>query len=95
MQNKMMGQQMQRDPSGMDMNGQRPQTPGGDNAPSPSKRPRLENGTPFDAQGMANRQVSANQQLVAQMGPNGQQQLMQQNGMYAGQMKLEGVRQYA
>ncbi|KAL8803285.1 MAG: hypothetical protein Q9182_003243 [Xanthomendoza sp. 2 TL-2023] len=36
-------QQMRRDPSEMDMNGQRPRTPSsGDNAPSPSKRPRIE-----------------------------------------------------
>ncbi|TEA08736.1 Transcriptional activator somA [Colletotrichum sidae] len=40
--------QMQRDPSDMDGNRQRPASPGsGDNAPSPSKRPRLE-GTPFN-----------------------------------------------
>lgn len=45
---------MRRDPSDMDMNGQRPRTPSsGDNAPSPSKRPRLE-GTPFNGQMMAN-----------------------------------------
>ncbi|KAL8917313.1 MAG: hypothetical protein Q9172_005898 [Xanthocarpia lactea] len=36
-------QQMRRDPSEMDMNGQRPRTPSsGDNAPSPSKRARIE-----------------------------------------------------
>ena len=36
-------QQMRRDPSEMDMNGQRPRTPSsGDNAPSPSKRPRID-----------------------------------------------------
>ncbi|KAL9101278.1 MAG: hypothetical protein Q9163_003450 [Psora crenata] len=36
-------QQMRRDPSGIDMNGQRPRTPsGGDHAPSPSKKPRME-----------------------------------------------------
>ncbi|KAL8843875.1 MAG: hypothetical protein Q9176_001837 [Flavoplaca citrina] len=39
----MMQQQMRRDPSEMEMNGQRPRTPSsGDNAPSPSKRPRIE-----------------------------------------------------
>lgn len=38
-----MMQQMRRDPSEMDMNGQRPRTPSsGDNAPSPSKRPRID-----------------------------------------------------
>lgn len=43
MQKQQMLQQMRRDPSEMDMNGQRPRTPSsGDNAPSPSKRPRME-----------------------------------------------------
>ena len=38
-----MMQQMRRDPSELDMNGQRPRTPSsGDNAPSPSKRPRID-----------------------------------------------------
>ncbi|CAL8582906.1 hypothetical protein XPA_008547 [Xanthoria parietina] len=40
---QIMQQQMRRDPSEMEMNGQRPRTPSsGDNAPSPSKRPRIE-----------------------------------------------------
>lgn len=39
-------QQMQREQSDMDMNGNRPQSPtSADNAPSPSKRPRLADGT--------------------------------------------------
>ena len=39
----MLSAQMQRDGSGMDMNGQRPQSPGSaDNAPSPNKRQRVE-----------------------------------------------------
>jgi hypothetical protein len=39
----MMTAQMQRDGSNMDMNGQRPQSPGpNENAPSPNKRPRME-----------------------------------------------------
>ncbi|KAL9604259.1 MAG: hypothetical protein Q9219_000657 [cf. Caloplaca sp. 3 TL-2023] len=43
MQKQQMMQQMRRDPSEMDMNGQRPRTPSsGDNAPSPSKRPRID-----------------------------------------------------
>ncbi|EKG18169.1 cAMP-dependent protein kinase pathway protein [Macrophomina phaseolina MS6] len=46
----MQNQQMQRDGSQMDMN-QRPQSPGSaENAPSPNKRPRLENG--FNGQQM-------------------------------------------
>ncbi len=41
--NPMMAAHMQRDPSGMDVNGQRPQSPGSnENAPSPNKRPRVE-----------------------------------------------------
>ena len=44
---------MQRDGSDGDMNGQRPRTPSsGENAPSPSKRPRLE-GPPFNGQQQA------------------------------------------
>ena len=52
-QNQMMQhQQMQRDGSDIDINGQRPRTPSsGDNAPSPTKRPRLENGS-FNGQQM-------------------------------------------
>ncbi|KAJ9162053.1 Transcriptional regulator of filamentous growth FLO8 [Coniochaeta hoffmannii] len=43
------GNQMQRDPSDMDGNRARPGSPGStDNAPSPSKRPRLEGGGPFN-----------------------------------------------
>jgi hypothetical protein len=39
----MMTAQMQRDGSNMDLNGQRPQSPGpNENAPSPNKRPRME-----------------------------------------------------
>jgi hypothetical protein len=39
----MAAAQMQRDGSNMDMNGQRPQSPGpNENAPSPNKRPRME-----------------------------------------------------
>ncbi|KAL9001011.1 MAG: hypothetical protein Q9169_000495 [Polycauliona sp. 2 TL-2023] len=42
-QKQLMQQHMRRDPSEMEMNGQRPRTPSsGDNAPSPSKRPRME-----------------------------------------------------
>ncbi len=53
-QQQMMQQhQMRRDPSDLDINGQRPRTPSsGDNAPSPSKRPRLDG--PFGHQMMPN-----------------------------------------
>ncbi|KAL2162554.1 hypothetical protein VTH06DRAFT_7468 [Thermothelomyces fergusii] len=41
--------QMQRDPSDMDANRARPASPGSaENAPSPSKRPRLDGGAPFN-----------------------------------------------
>ncbi|KAL8968161.1 MAG: hypothetical protein Q9197_005032 [Variospora fuerteventurae] len=43
MQKQQMMEQMRRAPSEMEMNGQRPRTPSSsDNAPSPSKRPRME-----------------------------------------------------
>lgn len=51
-QKQQQQQQMQRDPS--EGNGQqRPQSPGSTDAPSPSKRPRLD-GTPFNPQQMPN-----------------------------------------
>ncbi|ODA83015.1 hypothetical protein RJ55_01524 [Drechmeria coniospora] len=41
--------QMQRDPSGMDANRERPSSPAsGENAPSPSKRQRVDGGAPFN-----------------------------------------------
>ena len=44
----MMPNNMRRDPSDMDTNGQRPRTPSaGDHAPSPNKRPRMD-GVPFN-----------------------------------------------
>ncbi|KAF1973644.1 hypothetical protein BU23DRAFT_127975 [Bimuria novae-zelandiae CBS 107.79] len=49
----MMSAQMQRDGSQMDMNGQRPQSPGSnENGASPNKRPRVE-GTNFNSPRMA------------------------------------------
>ncbi len=51
-QQLMQQQTMRRDPSDMDVNGQRARTPSsGDNAPSPSKRPRIEN-MPYNGQQM-------------------------------------------
>lgn len=43
----MMPTQMQRDGSGMDLNGQRPQSPGSADAPSPNKRPRVDGEYPI------------------------------------------------
>jgi hypothetical protein len=86
-QAKMMGQQMQRDPSGMDM-GQRPQTPM-ENAPSPSKRPRLDSAASFDAQNLAARQAAA--QAAANQMPNmmgaAAGQMAMQNGLAQQQMQ--------
>ncbi|KAL8692258.1 MAG: hypothetical protein Q9218_002674 [Villophora microphyllina] len=65
----MLQQQMRRDPSELDINGQRPRTPSsGDNAPSPSKRPRIE-GHP----GMMMMQNGRSQQMLDQNNnsPNG------------------------
>src|SRR6266536_2508914 len=63
-------QQMQRDPSS-GANEQRPQSPGSaENAPSPSKRPRLD-GTPFNPQPMPNgRQPQGMPQQVGETGPS-------------------------
>ncbi|KAL8948191.1 MAG: hypothetical protein Q9222_005597 [Ikaeria aurantiellina] len=71
----MQQQQMRRDPSELDMNGQRPRTPSsGDNAPSPSKRPRMEghpsmmmqNGGPQQMMDQANNSPNG---LLMQGGP--------------------------
>jgi hypothetical protein len=64
-------QQMQRDPSS-GANEQRPQSPGSaENAPSPSKRPRLD-GTPFNPQQMQNGrgQPQGMPQQVGETGPS-------------------------
>ena len=72
-------QQMRRDPSGMDMNGQRPRTPsGGDHAPSPSKKPRMEG--------------AFNQQPMMQNGrapPGMQSGMMPDNSHQASQMLMQ------
>ncbi|KAL9589281.1 MAG: hypothetical protein Q9203_001935 [Teloschistes exilis] len=69
----MMQQQMRRDPSEMGVNGQRPRTPSsGDNAPSPSKRPRIE-GHP----GMMMMQNGRSQQMLDQNNSSPNALLMQ------------------
>lgn len=72
-----MMQQMQREQSEMDMNGNRPQSPASaDNAPSPSKRPRLEGGA------VNGQQLAPNGRGQGQMqGQQNPQQLMMPNGM--------------
>ena len=75
-----MQHQMQRDNSDMGMNGQRPQSPASaDNAPSPSKRPRLDG--PFNGQPMG-----PNGRGQPPMGPNPQAaqrtaQMLRQNNI--------------
>ncbi|KID74566.1 Transcriptional activator somA [Metarhizium brunneum] len=80
--------QMQRDPSGMDQNRDRPSSPAsGENAPSPSKRQRIDGGAPFNpnqpgmvangrpAQGMPGQQMTNNQNMAAA------QQMLAANGI--------------
>ncbi|EOD49654.1 putative camp-dependent protein kinase pathway protein [Neofusicoccum parvum UCRNP2] len=82
-QQMMQNQQMQRDGSQMDMN-QRPQSPGSaENAPSPNKRPRLENGFGGQqmgpgarSQGMQPQQMGATAASAAQAG-----QMLMANGI--------------
>ncbi|OIW29251.1 hypothetical protein CONLIGDRAFT_577461 [Coniochaeta ligniaria NRRL 30616] len=72
------GGQMQRDPSDMDGNRERPASPGStDNAPSPSKRPRLEGG-PFNN---PNQGVMMPNGRPAGQGMPGQQQLLLSHGI--------------
>ena len=60
--------QMQRDQPDMDMNGNRPQSPASaDNAPSPSKRPRLEGG-PVNGQQLAPNGRGQGQGMQGQIG---------------------------
>ena len=70
-QQQAMMQQMQREGSDIDINGQRPRTPSlSDNAPSPSKRPRLD-GAPFNAQQlMANGRIPPQALQGPQMASN-------------------------
>lgn len=74
-----MMQQMQREHSDIDMNGHRPQSPSSaENAPSPSKRPRLE-GAHMNGQQLAPNGRGQGQGMPAQANP--QAILMQQNGL--------------
>ncbi|KAJ5761383.1 Transcriptional activator somA [Penicillium manginii] len=76
-------QQMQRDQPDMDMNGNRPQSPASaDNAPSPSKRPRLEGG-PVNGQQLAPNGRGQGQGMQGQPNPQAQAMMMQ-NGMNRG-----------
>lgn len=78
-QQMQMLQQLQREQPDMDMGGHRPQSPGSaDNAPSPSKRPRLEGAV--NGQQLAPNGRGPGQGIPGQ--PN--QQMMMQNGMQRG-----------
>jgi hypothetical protein len=73
-----MMHQMQREHSDMDMNGHRPQSPSSaENAPSPSKRPRLE-GAHMNGQQMAPNGRGQGQGMPGQPNP---QALLMQNGI--------------
>lgn len=91
--------QMQPRDGQMDPNGQRPQTPGsmGENAPSPSKRPRLENGADIGGPGMQGRPIGnpmlqngMEQQMPGFGPPNGQPKMDGMNGM-ANSMAGQGM----
>lgn len=76
-------QMQQRDQPDMDMNGNRPQSPASaDNAPSPSKRPRLEGG-PVNGQQLAPNGRGQGQGMQGQPNPQAQAMMMQ-NGMNRG-----------
>ncbi|KAB8067504.1 hypothetical protein BDV29DRAFT_88459 [Aspergillus leporis] len=73
-----MMQQMQREHSDMDMNGHRPQSPASaENAPSPSKRPRLEGGH-INGQQLAPNGRGQGQGIPGQPNP---QALLMQSGL--------------
>ena len=84
-QQHLLQQQMRREPSDMDMNGQRPHTPSsGDNAPSPSKRQRLD-GAQFNGQMMANGRGPLHnmqgQPMMDMNGHNQANQILMRNGI--------------
>ncbi|EHK23997.1 uncharacterized protein TRIVIDRAFT_123722, partial [Trichoderma virens Gv29-8] len=94
--------QMQRDPSNMDGNRDRPSSPAsGENAPSPSKRPRLE-GAPFNANQpnamMANGrpgQVMPGQQMGVAGNVANAQQVLAANGINPAQLNPQQMQNFA
>lgn len=84
----MLSAQMQRDGSGMEVNGQRPQSPGSsENAPSPNKRPRVEGG--MNAGNMPGSQFNE----FAQQAPNVQQKSIEgmNSGVQGSPMTQQGL----
>ena len=76
LQRNQLMQQMQREQSDMEMNGHRPQSPSSaENAPSPSKRPRLDNG-PMNGQQLAPNGRGQGQGMPGQPNP-----MIVQNGL--------------
>lgn len=70
-------QQMRRDPSDVDINSQRPRTPSSaENAPSPSKRPRLDNMPPQIMNGQRPSQGFPGQMMDASQAVNANDMLM-------------------
>lgn len=94
--------QMQRDPSGMDGNRERPSSPAsGENAPSPSKRPRIE-GAPFNGNQpgamMANGrpgQVMPGQQMGVAGNVANAQQVLAANGINPAQLNPQQMQNFA
>jgi len=85
-----MMQQLQREQSEMDMGGHRPQSPASaDNAPSPSKRPRLEGAV--NGQQLAPNGRGQGQGIPGQ--PN-HQAMMMQNSMQGGRMTQAQFQQF-
>ncbi|KAK4175134.1 hypothetical protein QBC36DRAFT_190575 [Triangularia setosa] len=97
-QNKVAGQ-MQRDPSDMEGNRVRPGSPASaENAPSPSKRPRLDGGAPFNPQAgvmMPNGrpQGMPGQQQVGN-GPDSARALLLQNGINPTQLNPDQLQAF-
>ena len=96
-QQQLLQQQMRRDPSDMDVNGQRPHTPSsGDNAPSPSKRPRLDS-APFNGQMVPNGRGGPLQGMPGQqmmdMNMQANQRLMR-NGINPGELSQAQLASY-
>lgn len=93
---------MQRDPSGMDANRDRPSSPAsGENAPSPSKRPRID-GAPFNANqpgamingGRPGQNMPGQQMAVAGNVANAQQ-VLAANGINPNQLNPQQMQNFA
>lgn len=77
-QNKLMQNMQRGEQADMEMNGQRPQSPSGENTGSPNKRPRLE-GAQFNGQQMGPN--GRGQGMAPNMGQNAMTNMMMKNGV--------------